>query len=374
MNTKELFYLGLDVDDKKYHGFAIAVTTGEIIEFVSAPSAVALRKKLVALGLKAEQLKICYEAGYLGFSLCRQLRKFGFNCEVIAPSLIPSCKGNKVKTDRLDAEKLARYYLGQLLTIVHVPDENQEADRDLLRSRKFMVDSLSSIKKHINSMTRRLGWNYKQENGGQKNWTIAYVRWLKLKTAENKNLIVKDNLEILLRQYESCNERINEYNNAIEKMCEQPQYKNQVSALSSYRGIKTQTALVLITELGDIRRFKHPRELTSYAGLDIIERSSGGNERKFGISKDGNKFIRTAVVESCQTVSRPVLVSRHISKRRLDVEAKYIDIADRCMKRLNDKSRRMLAKGKAKNKVKVACAREMLGFIWESLTETTKSA
>lgn len=374
MKTKEIFYLGLDVDDKKYHGFALAVTTGEFIEFVCAPNAGAFRKKVKVLGLSNQQLKICYEAGYLGFSLCRQLRKFGFDCEVIAPSLIPSCKGNKVKTDRLDAEKLARYYLGQLLTIVHVPDEDQEADRDLLRSRKFMVDSLSSIKKHINSMTRRLGWNYKEEDSGKKNWTVAYVSWLKEKISETKNLNIKANLEILLRQYDGCNERINEYNNEIEKMCEQPQYKKQVRALSSYRGIKKQTALVLITELGDIRRFKHPRELTSYAGLDIIERSSGGNERKFGISKDGNKFIRTAVVESCQTVSRPVVVSRPILQRRMQVDSKYVEIADRCMKRLNEKSRRLLAKGKAKNKVKVACAREMLGFIWESLTATAKSS
>jgi transposase len=367
MQAEEVLFIGLDVDDKKYHGFAISPLTGEFHDFQCAPNVESLRKKLKSLSTKSEGIKICYEASYLGFSLCRSLRSFGYHCDVIAPSLIPEKRGRKVKTDRLDAEKLARLYLAQLLTIVHVPDETQEADRDLLRSRKFITEQMASVKKHINSLTRRKGWNFKTEEKGTKNWTVQYVRWLKVKIRDEENLVLKLNLEILMRQYESCSERIIEFDLQVEKLCSQDNYKEKTKALICYRGIDSLTALTLVTELGDVRRFKHPRQLTSYSGLDVIERSSGGHERKYGISKDGNRFIRTAVVEACQTVSLPVVVSRHIAKRRAGTENKYIEIADRCMSRLTSKSRRLLAKGKTRNKVKVACAREMLGFIWESL-------
>lgn len=370
MSQSPVFFLGLDVDDKNFHGFAISPTTGEITDFRCAPNTLALSKQLKKISNKPESFKICYEASYLGFSLCRSLRDLGYHCDVIAPSLIPEKKGRKVKTDRLDAEKLARLYLGQLLTVVHVPDLSQEADRDLVRSRKFLSDQLVRVKKHINSLVRRRGLNFKTEDKGKKNWTMEYIRWLKTNVKNETQLSVKVNLEILLRQYEGINERIFEFDQHIEKICEQDEYKDKVAALICYRGISQLTAITLVTELGDIKRFSHPRQLTSYAGLDIIERSSGGIERKFGISKDGNRFIRTAVVESCQTVSLPVMVSRHIAKRRTEASEVSINIADRCMKRLNVKSRKLLQRGKPRNKVKVACAREMLGFIWESLRET----
>ena len=367
MNHSELFFLGLDVDDKKFHGFALSILSGESFDFCCEPNQKALEKQLAQRKIHPKNLKICYEATYLGFSLCRSLREAGFHCDVIAPSLIPQVKGDKVKTDRLDAEKLARYYASSLLTVVHVPDLEQEMERDILRSRKFIVDQMSATKKHINSLTRRLGWSYKSEEGAKKSWTNSYIYWLKAKVRSSDSSALKLNLEILLRQYESCAERVLEYDHQIDKLAQSDLYREKVRALSTYRGIDQQTALVLVTELGDIKRFAHPKQLASYAGLDMIERSSGGCEKKFGISKDGNRFIRTAVVESCQTASLPVKVSRSLTLRRLDVEARYIDIADRCMGRLNKKSRRLLARGKQRNKVKVACAREMLGFIWETL-------
>ena len=125
--------------------------------------------------------------------------------------------------------------------------------------------------------------------------------------------------------------------------------------------------MVLITEIGDVRRFKHPKQLTSYCGLDVSEYSSGGKEKKFGITKMGNRRIRTSIIESCQRLDRVKLLSKRLKAHRVGQDLKVIDIADRCTKRLKKKSNNLLDLGKHRNKVKVACAREFLGFIWETL-------
>ena len=368
MQQAELYYVGLDVDDNKFHGFAISAKTGEAKEFTCQPTLGALKKALLKFG-DPQHFKICYEATYLGFFLCRGLRKSGFQCDVIAPSLIPKLGGDKVKTDRLDAEKLARYFLSGMLTIVNVPDEEREADRNLLRSRKFIQEQLSALKKHINSITRAVGWDYKREENRKQIWRGSYLKWLHQKLATTELTYLKIDLEILLKQYENLIEIMKRFDFELQNLSQKPIYKQAVQALTCFRGIETLTALVLVTEIGDARRFKHPRQLTSYAGMDIVERSSGGKERRFGISRDGNKFIRTAVIEACQR-SEKAVVGRELKKRREGVDQKYIDIADRCLNRLRQKSQRLLARDKTRNKVKVACAREMLGFIWETLRAT----
>ena len=133
------------------------------------------------------------------------------------------------------------------------------------------------------------------------------------------------------------------------------------------RGLDVLSALTLVTEVGDIRRFGHPRRLTSYAGMDLIEHSSGGKERKFSMSRMGNRHIRTAVIEACQYAFNAPVVSQILQKRRQETPAPLVEIAVRCMQRLHKKARRLLYRDKPRNKIKAACAREMLGFIWESL-------
>jgi transposase len=370
MQVQYLYTLALDVDDKKFHGFAISTRTGEVIEFRCEPNVSALKKHLIKISGQPNDFRICYEATYLGFSLCRQLRANGYHCDVIAPSLIPTVAGDKVKTDRLDAEKLARYYLAGMLTIVNVPAPELEADRNLLRSRKFVAVQRSALKHHINSITRIAGWDYKQERSRKQNWKGDYIKWLREKIKCTELHSLKFSLEILLKQYDDLCNTIIEFDAKIDLLGEKSEYKKTVKALSCFRGIDRLTALVLLTEIGDIRRFAHPRQLTSYAGIDVIEKSSGGKERKFGISKDGNRFIRTAVVEACQSSDKASTMSRALKERRDGAELQHIEIADRCMHRLRGKSRKLLARGKMRNKVKVACAREMLGFIWETMRTT----
>ena len=153
----------------------------------------------------------------------------------------------------------------------------------------------------------------------------------------------------------------------IRELASQKKYKKSISALGCFRGISTLSAMSLLTEIGDVRRFSYPKKLVSYSGLDIIEYSSGGRSQKFGITKMGNRHIRTTLVEACQGAHRPCTISKALKKRREGQSLKFVDIGDRCMKRLRSKSHRLIYSSKPINKVKVACAREMLGFVWEAL-------
>ena len=363
---KKVLHVGLDVDDKNFHIGAFCYDTGEFFELKSKPNIGNLMRKLEKFTKQDFELKLCYEATYIGYSLCRDLNRNGHDTQIIAPSMIPEIASNRVKTDRLDAKKLAEYYAKDLLTPIHIPDEEEEVDRGLLRSRRFLVDHRKVLRRHILSACRLLGLHFKLATNGKNHWTKQHVNWL----VDNVNKlegVAKLNLEILLRQLEKLDEGIEEYDKEVEKLAEKERYKKKKDALNCFRGISTLTAMTFITEIGDIKRFKHPKQLTSYCGLDVAEYSSGGKEKKFGITKMGNKRIRTAAIESCQTMDRSKPLSKRLKAHRKRQNIKVIDIADRCTKRLKQKSNRLLDAGKNRNKVKTACAREFLGFVWEAL-------
>lgn len=365
---KQVLHVGIDVDDNLFHGYGISKITGEVFEFKCKPNTSELVKKLRVLQENGYILQVCYEAGYLGFSLYRELNAKKINCEVIAPSMIPKLPGKKVKTDKLDCRKLAEFYMKGILTTVHVPSEQEERVRDLVRSRKFLSDQTGKLKRHILALCRRQGLHYRQEkNKSSHHWTTIHRDWLKKKALEMKNDVLGLNITLLLNQLNQCESQIETYNREIEKIALEPIYKKKVQALSCYRGIDVHSAMVLSLEIGDIGRFPHPSKLTSFSGLDLREYSSGGKENKFGITKMGNRRIRTTVIEACQTPWYSPNISRRLKKKREGVDPMLVEIADRSMRRLHKKSVRLLYAGKQRNKVKVACARELLGFVWESL-------
>lgn len=273
-----------------------------------------------------------------------------------------------MKTDRLDCRKMAEYYRHDQLTVVHVPSVEEEMVRDLLRTRRFISRQKRALKLHILSTCRRLGWNYREaDSGGKVYWTEKHRQWLlsAAKAAENRQL--NFNMIAMINQLEQMERQEELYQGEITHAAEQEAYQQKVVALGCYRGVDTITAMTLITELGDIKRFQHPRKLCSYAGMELIEYSSGGHERRYRMSKMGNSHIRTSVIEACQLASKVPHISKSLKARRKGVDLKYIQIADRCMNRLYKKSWRLLSRNKMANKVKVACAREMLCFVWESL-------
>lgn len=364
---KQILYVGLDVDDQAYHGHARAGSGTEEFEFKCKSSSSALAVKLQEFTEKGYEVKSCYEATYLGFSLRRELKKAGFECEVIAPSLIPKKPGDRVKTDKLDSRNLSEYFKNNQLTIVRVPNEEQESVRDLVRSRVFLKKQTKGVKLHILALCRRLGWRYREAGKTTSYWTGPHRAWLEKEIKQIKDRALKFNFVQLTDHLKILEQQIKSYDSEIEAISRTPDYKSKVDALRCYRGIDSFTAMIFATEIWDANRFAHPRQLTAYAGLKIKEDTSGGHEKKYRITKMGNPFLRTAAVEVCQSVFTFPKISKRLKQSRLAVDKKYIDIADRCMRRLHKKSTHMLYSGKQKNKIKVACARELLCFIWESL-------
>jgi transposase len=368
---QKILFVGLDVDTKAIHAFLICERDGEFFQFSCETDSSVLIRKLQTYARRGYELRICYEASYIGYSLHRDLISMGLHCDIIAPSLIPQVMGNKVKTDRLDAEKLARFYMKGLLTPIFVPDPETEAVRDLIRTRRFLQEQQIRLKGFITAMCRRLKLNYKEATSNKAYWTTKHLAWLEDRAGQAEPKALSSNFLLLLKQFHQNEAIIADYDAQIELVANEPKYQQKVKALSCYRGIETLTALQLITEIGDIRRFKHPRALSSYAGMDIIERTSGGNVKQYRITGMGNRHIRTGVVDACQLAIRVPSPSRRLKFRRQGAHEQWIEIADRCMRRLHKKGTRMLYRGKPINKIKVACAREMLGFIWESLQTVT---
>jgi transposase len=365
---KKIQYVALDVDDKSFHGCIVKSDHDGEVDFKSRPTAGALMKVLESKKAEGYEMKICYEATYLGYALQRQLTRRGYHCDVIAPSLTPRKTGVRVKTDRVDARKLAHYYKQGLLTPIYIPDLEQEKVRQMIRSREFLTRQLKALKVHILSDARRMELNYREavDKPEANYWTALHRRWLD-QTIKTMTGPEKLSFQLMINQLERMEADLNLYGEEIKCTADAPPYRDTVQALICYRGIDVLSAMVLVTELGDIRRFDHPSRLTSYAGMDITEYSSGGKERRYGISKQGNRHIRRTIIESSQYALEPPKISRPLKIRREGASAEQIKIADRCMKRLYQKSRQMWFRRKPHNKIKVACAREMLSFIWESL-------
>ena len=369
---KDVLYVGIDVDDRAFHLCGFNPRDGELFELSCRPDNGALLGKLKQLESKGFSLKTCYEATYIGYSLHRFLISHNMSHMIVASSLIPYAPGVKMKTDRLDCLKLARYSAKDLLTPIYIPDTEDEQIRDLIRSRGFLVNKRSSLKRHILSTSRRYNINYKQDSGGKHYWTMSHIDWLKKKMKE-VDKVIGLNLSFQLTQYCYLTETIRNYEVEILELSKLKRYKERCAALVCFKGISTLSAMILITEIGDVRRFSHPRYLTSYVGLGVKEYSSGGKERKFGISKMGNSHIRTVLVEACQHADKGYNLSKRLQSSRVGQRVELIEIADRCMKRLKKKSLGLQRLNKHINKIKVACSRELLSFVWEMLMKIETS-
>lgn len=363
---RNVLYAAVDVDDNAYHVCVVGEDGREVAQFACKPTSSILSQKLKQIS-DAGMIRVCYEATYIGFSLARALKKVGIECQVIASSLIPSFQGHRQKNDRIDARKLAVFYAKGLLTPVQMPDEDAECERDLLRSRSFVTGQAARLKTHIIAICRRRGWDYRSETKKKSYWTATHIEWLETKASLTTNVSLKENLLHLLRLLRQTLGVISSYDEQISTLAQQAHYKAPVSSLICFRGLNEISAMTVVTELGDIRRFDHPKRVVAYAGLDVVEHSSGGKERRFGITKTGNKFIRKTLVEAYQFALFPPKISADLRRRRENADMKQVDIADRCMQRLHKKGVKLLYRDKPRNKIKVALAREMVGFIWESL-------
>jgi len=364
---KSIVYVGIDVDDLAFHGAGYDVETGEYYEFKCKPTVGSLLNRIEQLKEKGFEIRICYEATYIGYGLHRNLESKGIHCDIIAPSSIPERRSKRVKTDRIDSRKLAEYYSKGLLTAIKIPDKTDEQIRQLIRSRSFVVGERRRLKQHILSSCRFNGIDYRvQTNTQGHHWTQKHLRWLNSQISRQPE-ITRKMFERLLSQLIVLDEEVKNFDTLIEEFSCMEKYQKRSQALACIKGIDTLSAMTLVTEIGDIKRFPHPKNLVSYSGMDIVEYSSGGKEKKFGITKMGNRKIRTTLVEACQSISLGTSVGKLLRSRRKGVPIEYVKIAERCQNRLWKKKHRMSLGSKPSNKIKVACARELAGFVWEML-------
>ncbi|CAG0907274.1 unnamed protein product [Cyprideis torosa] len=336
----------------RYYG-EIANTPGEI------------RKLIKALSPEGEVLSFCYEAGPCGYEIYRQINQLGHHCSVVAPSLIPTKPGDRVKTDRRDSEKLSRLDRAGELTPVWVPDQQQEAMRDLTRAREDMKALERMSKQRLNAFLLRYGRIY---TSGKSRWTQAHFRWLEgQKFAVSIQQIVFQEYVDAIKQSEA---RVAGLEQEMERALTHWELAPVVKALMALRGIQLITAMTIMAELGDITRFDSPRQLMSYLGLVPSENSSGPSRRQGGITKTGNGHVRRVLVESGWCYRFPARKTAHLQRRAEQCSSEVQAIAWKAQKRLCGRYKYLLEKGKLKVQVCTAIARELVGFIWAIVCET----
>jgi len=366
--TKDIAYVGLDAHQNRIHAALLLPGWSEAVEDSFANTAEGLRRWVKTLKRRTSgTVRCCYEAGPLGYGLLRDLETSGLGCEVVAPSLIPSKPGDRVKTDRRDARKLAELLRGGLLTPVEVPTPAREAVRDLCRAREVVKRDQTRQRHRLSKFLLRRGIRWTQ---GRKHWTQAHQAWLRGRRLPHAadQAVLDDHLLAL----EQITVRLEAFDAKLEAMAAESMYCEPVGSLRCFRGIDTLTALSIVAELGDIRRFDSARSLMAYLGLVASEHSSGGKERRGSITKAGNGRLRRLLVEAAWHYRHRPAVGYRLRKRREGQPAAAIAIADRAQQRLHARYQRLQARGKPHNKITVAIGRELAGFLWAALRETSQ--
>lgn len=357
---KRVKYIGLDVH-KKFITIAIAdenrdseVRVYGNIDYDMKQIKKFIRKQ-ISQGL---ELKLVYEAGPCGYALYRYLTGNGLDCTVVAPSQIPKKSGDRIKNDRRDAKNLARLHRAGELTAVYVPSEEDEALRDLSRGRGDARKALRTAKQQLKAFLLRHNIIY----SGKTSWTPAHFNWLA--TISMPHTAQQLMLQEYINTVDSCTERVERLSKQLVQLAEQCSLKSHYKAFQAMRGISTITAAILISELGDLKRFDHPESLMAYLGLIPSEYSSGGKERRGSITKTGNGHVRRALVEAAQSYRLPARVSRAIKKRQEGLPEDVKKIAWNAQVRLCNRYWALVGKGKKSNVAKTAIARELSGFVW----------
>lgn len=328
-----------------------------------------LMRKLLKLA-DGWEVRACYEAGPCGFVLKRQMEQSGeIICEVIAPSLIPQKTGSRVKTDKKDARKLAELLRAGLLTEVVPPTAEEESVRDLCRCREALKVDRLRARHRLKKFLLRRGVFFTQ---GRASWSVSYMKWVRgLQFDRPADRITYTEY---LGQVEYLDMRLKALEVEIGTIAQTAPYQRRVGILRCFKGIDTLTAMVILTELFDFRRFQSPRQLMSYVGLVTSEYTSGGIQSRGGITKTGNRRLRTALVEAAWHYRHRYKLSKVLAKRREGQPPAAIHIADKAGIRLSNRYYRLTARGKEPNKAIAAVARELVAFLWSAINEVENLA
>ena len=305
-----------------------------------------------------------YEAGCLGYSLYHQLTNHGVDCVILAPSTMATVPGNRIKTDKRDAEKIVRCLAYHSYRPVYVPDEEDNAVKEYIRMRDDGVAALKRVKQQIIAFCSRNGKLFE----GKNYWTQKHLDWLH--SLELDHPILRETLQEYLVLFYSLAEKVDIYNLRIEELSHMPRYEESVKNLCCLNGIATHTAMCALVEVGDFRRFEKASHFAAYLGLVPGEDSSSDRQRRTGITKAGNAHLRRLLIEAAQCQSRGKLgvKSKALRARQKEVTPQIAAYSDRANERLKRKYCRIALHSKH-NIAKTAVARELACFIWGMMTE-----
>lgn len=358
---KDIRFLGLDVHAETIAA-AMAEPSGEIRFLGAIPNRPEAVRRLVRKLGPTGELRACYEAGPCGYGLYWQLTELGVRCDVVAPTLIPTKAGDRVKTDRRDAEKLARGLRSGDLTAVWVPDPAHEALRDLVRAR---LAAKRDQLRHRHRLSKFLLRHGRRPPTATKAWTQKYLEWVRKDVRfeiDAQAAVLRD----YLNEVDRAGERIVRLEKAIdEAVAAAPEALREViAALQALRGVAKVSAVTIVAELGQISRFERAAQLMGYGGLVSREHSSGERVRRGAITKTGNAHLRRIVVEAAWSYRHRPARGATLMKRQEGLSEEVKAIAWKAQHRLHERYRSLLGKGKNKQQVVTAIGRELLGFVW----------
>lgn len=312
-------------------------------------------------------LHFVYEAGPCGYWVYRLLTKMGHCCYIVAPSLIPKKPGDRVKTDKRDAMKLTQLLKNGDFPPIYVPEPEDEAVRDLSRARERAMMDLNDAKYQLKALLLRNNIRY----DGTANWSMKHLRWL------TEIILPHPSQQIVLQEYiQTVTERISRLkrlDNELVHHVKNWRYYPIVKAIQAMRGVRLLVAVGVIAELGDLSRFDHPRKLMSYVGLTPSENSTGTRRRLGSITKCGNSRARRLLVEGAHGYRYTAKISTELQKRQEGVSKEIVDLAWQAQVRLCRRYQRLTQRGKNRNVVVTAIAREMIAFIWSISREVVLS-
>jgi transposase len=309
-------------------------------------------------------LAVAYEAGPCGYEIYRLLSAMGVACDVIAPSLTPIRAGDRVKTDRRDAKKLVRLYRAGELGFVSPPSPEQEGLRDLVRCRDDLRCARTATRHRVAKALLRHGHVYRE---GKKAWTRKHREWLdRQRLADPLSQLA---LEQMRAHLDSLDAQLAALDHELAQIAAHEPWSDPVAWLCAFRGIAIHTALGLLAEIGDFRRFAHPRELMSYLGLVPSEYSSGDQQHRGHITKTGNRHARRLMVEAAWHYQHRPHLSKRIAAGREHVPIQVSTRAWQAQLRLHHRHRTLISHGKRSTVANVAVARELCGFVWAAMTD-----
>lgn len=370
-STHSIIYLGLDVHKDS---ITIAVLPGDAAtpeRVERLPNDLARMRRWCTRMAARGELRACYEASGAGYVLHRALREWGYQCDVIAPSLIPKRPGVQRKHDKRDAIELARLYRAGELTAVRIPTEAEERVRDLVRCRETFQRELLKSRHYVLKFLARRGFVYRDGT----HWSRGHMTWLHGFAARGTPLAAED--AIVFREYLALLEyklaRRTELDARIEALALTPAFATSAAWLQCFRGVKAHSAMVLTTEIVDWRRFESPRQLMAYLGFVPREHSSGDRERRGGITKAGNSHCRHVLLQAAWSYRHPPQIGTSLKARQRGQPARVIAHAWKAQHRLY-KRYQQIAHRRPPQIAVVAVARELIGFLWAVMRELEPGA